>query len=342
MKKVLFLAGVLIACSCEERNPSHRFSSVEIETVFQDSVSIRALEVMPGVVAFAGSGGVFGNVETATDRVRVSRQEYQGRFPEFRAVGHTNTDFFMLSAGDPALLFKTGEQGQMELVYTESGPGVFYDSMAFWDDTNGIAVGDALGGCLSLLLTRDGGRNWKKLPCEALPPALEREGAFAASDTNVALFGTHCWIGTTAGRIYHSPDLGSTWEVFQSPIMNSLQTQGIYSIDFHDEKLGFAIGGDYTKPETNKANKALSRDGGRQWELLADGADPGYKSCVQFIPGSGGMDLAAVGFTGVVYSGDRGSSWVQFSEESFYSIRFINDSVAYASGKGRIAKLTFR
>lgn len=342
MKKALFLIGLLLGCACGRQDTSHHYTSVEVQIIFEDSSSVRALEVMPGSLAFAGSGGRFGTIETATNRVRVSQQAYEGSFPEFRAVGHTDTDFFMLSAGDPALLYKTGDKGQMELVYHESGPDVFYDSMAFWDEKNGIAVGDALQGCLSILLTRDGGLNWKKLPCGALPPAVEGEGAFAASDTNIALFGDHCWIATSAGRIYHSPDKGSTWEIVKTPVQSTLQTEGIYSIDFYNSQLGFAIGGDYTKPDLNKANKALTLDGGRNWKLVADGQAPGYKSCVQFIPGAAGSDLVAVGFSGVVYSADQGKTWEELSAESFYSIRFVNDSVAYASGNGRIAKLFFR
>ena len=30
------------------------------------------------------------------------------------------------------------------------------------------------------------------------------------------------------------------------------------------------------------------------------------------------------------------------SDEGFYTIRFLNDSIAYAAGKGRISILTFR
>ena len=37
-----------------------------------------------------------------------------------------------------------------------------------------------------------------------------------------------------------------------------------------------------------------------------------------------------------------GTSWKHLSDEGFYTIRFLNDSIAYAAGKGRISKLTFR
>ncbi|MEL6485370.1 MAG: oxidoreductase, partial [Bacteroidota bacterium] len=117
---------------------------------------------------------------------------------------------------------------------------------------------------------------------------------------------------------------------------------GIYSIDFYDEDLGFAIGGDFSKPQVNAYNKMRTQDGGQHWELVANDAPPGYKSCVQFVPNSAGKGLVAVGFTGIDYSNDGGNTWVNLSEESFYTLRFLNDSIAYASGRNRIARLEFR
>jgi hypothetical protein len=52
--------------------------------------------------------------------------------------------------------------------------------------------------------------------------------------------------------------------------------------------------------------------------------------------------LVAVGFTGISYSKDTGKSWNNLSSDGFYTIRFVNDSTAYAAGKNRIAKLKFR
>ncbi|NNG09985.1 MAG: oxidoreductase, partial [Arenibacter sp.] len=42
------------------------------------------------------------------------------------------------------------------------------------------------------------------------------------------------------------------------------------------------------------------------------------------------------------YSHDSGASWKQLSDESFYTMRFVNDSIAYAAGKNRVAKLVFK
>jgi len=33
--------------------------------------------------------------------------------------------------------------------------------------------------------------------------------------------------------------------------------------------------------------------------------------------------------------------WIKLSKTGFYTIRFLNDSIAFAAGKGRLAKLIF-
>lgn len=333
----------LILVSCVDEKKQQSFQGVSITPVYEDSVSIRAITFLDSnTLAFAGSKGIYGTVEVRTEKVRTNTQKYDTIIPEFRAVGNTSTDFFMLSVGSPALLYKTGDQGKMELVYKEEGEGVFYDSMAFWNDKEGIAIGDSVNGCLSIIITRDGGQTWSKIPCEHLPEGIEGEGAFAASNTNISIVGNKVWVATTEGRIYHSSDKGATWSVQQSPIIHQEPTQGIYSMAFYDESIGFAIGGDYTQPDANTANKIITQDGGKTWDLIADGQEPGYKSCVQFVPNSKGEGLVAVGFTGISYSANGGESWKSMSEESFYTLRFLNDTVAFAAGKNRIAKLVFK
>ena len=206
----------------------------------------------------------------------------------------------------------------------------------------GLAIGDIMGGCISIITTRDGGHTWTKLPCTQLPDAEEGEGAFAASNTNIAIVGNNTWVATTAGAVYKSTDKGKTWSKTATPIINEKPTEGIYSIDFYDENIGFAIGGDYTQPQSNKANKIFTKDGGATWQLVADGAEPNFKSCVQYVPNSDGESLVAVGFTGISYSNDSGRHWKKLSDEGFYSIRFLNDTIAYASGRNKIARLVFQ
>lgn len=346
MKRLILLISLaVISCkSSEEEEPPQAFSEVEVEVVYEDSISIRAIEVIGQNVAFAGSDGAYGLYNSGQGTIRVNRQLMDSLVPEFRAVASTSNDFFMLSVGNPALLFKTGDDGTMDLVYREDHENVFYDALTFWNDREGIGMGDPVKNCLSVIITRDGGQTWEKLPCEVLPETVDGEAAFAASDSNIAVIGDETWIisGGMASRVFYSPDKGKTWEVFDTPLVQGEPTQGGYTIDFYDEKQGIIFGGDYTNPENNTANKAFTNDGGRTWRLISDGEGPGYKSAVRYVPGRGGEEVVAVGFTGIAYSADGGESWSQLSDEGFYTIRFVNDTVAYAAGKNRLARLGFK
>ncbi|WP_417889229.1 WD40/YVTN/BNR-like repeat-containing protein [Xanthomarina gelatinilytica] len=341
---LVLICGFMVSCKDEATFIPRDFNTVEIETILEDSLlSIRAIDILnDGSLTFAANNGAYGLYDPKKESWQISKQVYDTLQLEFRSVAHTTSDFFMLSVGNPAMLFKTGDQGTMELVYFEEHPKVFYDSMIFWNDQEGIAIGDTTEDCLSIIITRDGGNTWHKLSCDVLPKAKEAEGAFAASNTNIAVKGNNTWIATTAGRVYFSEDKGKSWSVVQTPVINAKETEGIYSMAFYDDMNGFAIGGDYTNPESNTANKIITNDGGNTWTLIASGKEPGYRSCVQYVPNGNGKELVTVGFKGIDYSKDGGDSWKSISKEGFYTLRFLNDSVAYAAGQKRISKLMFK
>jgi len=347
MRHFAFIFLLLInffSCAKKETFLPRNFSAIEINTILSDSLmSIRAIEILDdGSLAFAANNGAFGLFNPLKESWLISKQPYDSLNLHFRAVAHTSTDFFMLSIENPALLYKTGDSGQMQLVYEEKGEGVFYDAMTFLNDKEGIALGDSVNGCLSVIMTNDGGQTWKKLPCESLPKAEEGEGAFAASNTNIKVIGNKIWLVTTAGNIYFSENKGGSWDVIKTPIIKEKSTEGIYSIDFYDDLNGFAIGGDFTKPNDNSANKIVTVDGGKNWKLVGENTDPGYRSCVQYIPNRKGKEMIAIGFKGIDFSNDSGYNWKHLSDEGFYTIRFLNDTVAYAAGSGRISKLLFK
>lgn len=352
MRSLLFLSFFMLLFGCKsdkEQTPSVTeetsvFKNVEVTPILEnDSLSIRAIQVIGPNLAFAANNGVYGLYNSKANRWKTGKQLHKEGVPEYRSVASTSSDFFMLSVAKPALLYKTGDKGEMELVYKEENEGVFYDSMAFWNNKEGLAMGDPTDGCLSVIITRDGGLTWTKLDCGSLPAVAEGEAAFAASNSNIAIQGDEAWLlsGGKRSRVYHTSDKGNSWEVFDTPLMQGKETTGGYSIDFYDNKNGFIIGGDYTKPELNKGNKARTTDGGRTWELVAEGKAPGYKSSVRYVPNSEAKSLVATGFSGISYSHDGGETWQQLSSEGFYTLRFVNDSTAYAAGKGKIAKLVF-
>jgi hypothetical protein len=67
--------------------------------------------------------------------------------------------------------------------------------------------------------------------------------------------------------VFHSPDRGHAWEVFDTPIAHGPDSEGIFSIAFRDANHGVIAGGDYKHPELNGPNLAFTGDGGKSWAL---------------------------------------------------------------------------
>ena len=304
--------------------------------------SIRAIEVNSnGDLWFAGSEGMWGYTGDSGESWNIQTMKHEGNTPNFRSLEITDSAVMMLSIESPALLFRSSDEGtNWELVYKEEGPGVFYDAIKFWDNQNGIAVGDALNGCLSIIITSDGGKNWVKISCEDLPEAIDGEGFFAASDTNIEIVGTKVWLTTTKSRVYSSEDYGKSWVITDTPISSDKESAGIFSVAFHDKLNGIIMGGNFSEPLINTGNKAVTSDGGKTWTLIADGELPDYRSCVDYVPESGGQDLIAIGFQGIAISKDTGKTWVQLSQAPYYTIRPTGKSTGWLGGNKTIAKYT--
>ena len=216
-------------------------------------------------------------------------------------------------------------------------PTAFFDAIAFWDEKNGMALGDPIKGQFQLITTDDGGANWKPLPAKNLPPALPGEGAFAASGTCLVTHGKdHVWFatgGAKVARVFRSSNRGRTWEVSETPIVAGAESAGIFSIAFRDAQHGMIVGGDYRKPNDLGATAAVTADGGKTWKLL-DKRLP-YRSAVAWAKDR----WIAVGTSGSHASTDNGDTWKLLDRENYNSVAFAPTGEGWAIGpKGRIAK----
>ena len=347
MKRFLVLLFAFFALfSCQTEYQPRNIESISIEEIEVKGSSIRSIQITDAYkVYYAGSNGKIGY--QYQNEIGVGTQvKYQDSLnPYFRSIAYNGTSIFALSIADPALLYKINpETLDYKIVYSESHEKVFYDSMKFFDAQNGIAMGDPTEECLSIILTKNGGETWNKIPCSNLPKVAEGEAAFAASNTNIKVLGKTAWIvtGGAKARVFKTTDLGETWEVFDTPIIQGDGPQGIYSVDFADQNNGIIVGGDYSKPEENKANKAITKDGGKTWQLVADGQNPNYKSCVQYVPDTQGKEVFAVGRTGISYSNDSGITWKEVSKEGYYVIQFVDRYHAWLAGNQKIGKLDLK
>lgn len=254
---------------------------------------------------------------------------------------------YVLSIGNGAAsrIYKTTDAGATwTLQFQNKDPKAFLDAMSFWDANNGIVFGDSINGQFYILLTDNGGETWSRLAVSRLPPALENEGAFAASGTNIAVFGkTHAWIGTGAGakaRVLRSTDRGRSWEVADTPLAAG-QSTGIFSIAFRDEKHGVVVGGDYSKEKEAVDNLAVTDDGGVTWKLVKGLS--GYRSVVAYVPDAKTPALVALGPSGGDYSLDDGQTWQPIEGPGFDTFSFLpRKATGWGAGaNGAIGKLVF-
>ncbi len=199
---------------------------------------------------------------------------------DFRGVVAFSADeAFLMSAGPggQSRIYHTADGGKhWELQFTNKNPKGFFDSMAFWDAKHGIALGDPVadeaGKLRFEILLTDDGQNWHAVPSAKLPEAIQGEGAFAASNSCIAMApggSTDVWFATggKAARVFHSADRGQSWEVFKTPMVHGADSAGIFSIAFRDALHGIAAGGDYKHPDDDGPNLAVTKDGGKTWTL---------------------------------------------------------------------------
>jgi photosystem II stability/assembly factor-like uncharacterized protein len=303
------LVALFLGTSLLAQNPSAQKSNT--------TENLRGVSAVSDKVAWAS--GTHGTYLRTTDG-GISWQAAQvpgAEALDFRDVEAFGTDLaYLLSAGPGAQsrIYKTTDAGKTwTLQFTNQDPKGFFDCMAFWDRDHGIAVGDpvadhASGLRFELISTDNGGAGWEPISPQSLPPALEGEGAFAASGTCIAVQGkANVWFATggKVARVFRSSNAGKTWTVADTPMVHGPDSTGIFSIAFRDSMHGVIAGGDYKHPgQDSSANLAFSNDGGLTWNPSTLSPEA-YGSAAAFAKAaSGGTAVLVVGTTGASYSDD--------------------------------------
>jgi len=259
-------------------------------------------------------------------------------FRDVEAFGGTTAYLLSAGPGDASRIYKTVDGGKSwAMQFKSADPAAFFDAIAFWDEKNGIARGDPVKGLFQMIVTSDGGANWKPLAAAILPPALSGEGAFAASGICLVTHGDRdVWFatgGAKTARVFHSKDRGQNWEVSETPIVAGAESAGIFSMAFRDKNHGMIVGGDYRKPNDIGATAAVTSDGGKTWTPI-DKQLP-FRSAVAWAKDR----WVAVGTSGSHVSQDNGATWKLLDRENYNSVGFTSSGEGWAVGpKGRVAK----
>ena len=240
--------------------------------------------------------------------------------------------------GEQSRIFKTTDLGKTwKVQYTGKEKAFFLDALACIDEKHCIALSDPVGGKFLLLATEDG-QHWKELPREHMPAAVAKEGAFAASNSALLIYRDHeLYFGTGGGaaRVFHSPDLGKTWEVFETPILSGQPSQGIFSVVRAGDTIA-VVGGDYAEAGNTTRNAAYSQDLGKTWSIPEE-RPTGYRSGIDTYDAG----FIAVGPNGTDVSRD-GTKWQHIDDANLNALTFISGK-GYAVGpKGSVARFEDR
>ena len=306
---------------------------------------LRGVSAVNSRVAWAsGSGSTVLRTEdggTSWKKITVTSDKLD--FRDIDAIDEKTAYVLSIGNGAASRIYKTTDGGATwGLQFRNDDPKAFLDAMSFWDADHGLVIGDAVDRQLYILITSDGGQHWARVPPDKLPPALVNEGAFAASGTNIAVYGKrYAWIGLgSAGRarVLRTTDGGRSWTIFETPLKSG-QSSGIFSICFRDANHGVIVGGDYQKEKEAVDNLAITSDGGKTWKLVRGLS--GFRSVVSYLPGT--KTLVAIGPAGSDYSVDDGYTWRPIAGPGFDTLSFVRgEKVGWASGaRGAIGRLNF-
>lgn len=335
----IVVALFLITCNSPE------ITSVEVSftnLTTNSDASLRGLFVVSENVIWAsGSGGsvlISKNGGLNWKIIHVAGAETN----DFRSIHAWDEKCAMVfGIAGPNFGYSTEDGGEnWNVVFQDTTAGLFFNSLKFADDKNGLAVSDPIGGKMYVIRTKNGGKNWKRV--EDIPEIVEGEANFAASNTCIEFLPSgKAWIATggKVTRIFYSDNYGKSWKVAETPMLSG-NASGIFSVSFQNKREGVIVGGTYDKPELNKNIAAFTSDGGKTW-TPSETMPREYRSCVQAVNNGNKSFLFAIGKTGCDYSEDGGKNWQYISNKGFYTFRPVSGKLTgFAAGsKGHISKL---
>lgn len=336
----LSLLVALFSCKKSEENLADKPIGWEILTTPSEA-SLRGLSALTGEIAWAsGSNGTW--LRTIDGGKTWDHGIIAGLDSvDFRSIyAFDAMNALVVSAGQPAVIYKTGDGGQTWELKHQENELAFLDGISFATNTRGFVVGDPAEGKWTILQTANQGETW--YPVDSLPLAMEGEAAFAASATSLIAVGHELWLGTggEVANLHYSKDMGSSWEKYSTPFIQGESSQGIFSLTSMGGGEVVAVGGDYLKEDIQEGIAGIFLLNEEKWVQPQQGPG-GYRSGVVYFPKQ--HWLVAVGPNGSDFSKDAGMTWQPISKEGFHAVQMGHaDGSVWASGaKGKIAKLKY-
>ena len=199
----------------------------------------------------------------------------------------------------------------------------FPNVVHFWNENDGFAQGDPVGGYYELYTTTNGGATWTRVPSRDIPDPLTGEfGIVGYYD----VVGDTIWWGTNNGRVFKSTNKGFNWTV-----CNPVGSLTYVNIWFKDSMNGLL----QDKGQYSTGTLYETSDGGVNWSLVTFTGTV-YTNDMAYVPGTTNMYVstgAATGASGASYSLDGGHTWEIYAGTDgtqFLATDWSNDECGYA------------
>ncbi|MET0752575.1 MAG: YCF48-related protein [Pyrinomonadaceae bacterium] len=336
MKIVILLLTVFLASSIA----AAQWQKQKVDT----KASLRGLSVVNEKIIWAsGTGGTFLKTTDGGKNWTVGKVPDAEKL-DFRDVEafDANTAYLLsIGEGESSRIYKTSDGGATwKLQFKNENPKAFFDALAFWDKTHGMAMSDPSDGKYVLIETTDG-ENWKPVMTDKMANAKPGEAAFAASGTCILAQGKNNVFIVSGGndaRVFRSVNRGLSWFVSDTPFVKGTAGSGIFSIAMYDAKRGVIVGGNYEKPDDITNNLAFTFDGGKTW-TPGKGLN-GYRSGVVYIDKK---MILAVGASGSDLSADGGKTWKNLDKENYNAVAARGENAVWAVGaNGLVSKFSLK
>ncbi|MEI6433849.1 MAG: T9SS type A sorting domain-containing protein [Bacteroidota bacterium] len=210
----------------------------------------------------------------------------------------------------------------------------FADVIHFFNDNEGFAMGDPVGGYFEIYTTTDGGETWTRVPQANISAPTTGEYGITG---NYSAVGNNAWFGTNLGRIFRSVDKGLHWTAVLTPFGNAQVVQPEFADALHGIcyrsylDLGLELIIDVTS------------DGGVTWTEVNVTGDM-YARYFSYIPGTANTYVgssSAVGANGISVSYDGGYTWnVLNAGYDFNATAWIDNATGWAGSIAAAKKST--
>ena len=187
------------------------------------------------------------------------------------------------------------------------GASSFANVIHFFNDNDGFAQGDPVGGEYELYTTTDGGETWTPVDGANIPDPTSGEFGITG---NYCAVGDNIWWGTNQGRIFRSTDKGYTWEASltafgATEVVNALMFDADNGIAYRSY-LNMGV-----EPVLNETS-----DGGATWTSF-NTVGASFARFFYHVPGTvntviGSAHDATAGM-GISISEDGGHNWTEIS-----------------------------